>query len=972
MAHHTTRLARCTVATLPVLALTVAGLATTQGAATAQPRPAPEIGSSEHYINYAEAAVQPDVGTDIEITPDGRIVEHVPGGSTGTTVDATVQAASEELDAKFAGGNPAAAERLAQAEARAIEQGGSPADIRDRGTARALADGSDAVRPGKHHGKKGPRYKKAETTQEAKLLTILVEFADDVDDDFTDSMVPTYWGSSECMPGNVQNGPKHNNLPDPGSMELEDNNSMWVPDFSPEHYNDMLFTSEGITDRVRTDLTGPDGEPGFDISGYTMKNMYEEMSQGAYTVSGEATPWVTVPHSEGWYGATRCFLNDEGEWEAGAYQGMQGHPDNPLGAGQLPIDAVAALAELDPDFPWEDYDVEDQSDRDGDGDLYEPDGVIDHVVLVHAGADKSGGGGDEGTYALWAHSSAVAGGADIPGTDLKLSNYIVQPEDSGVGVFAHEYGHDLGLPDLYDTSGGGDSDVDFWDLMSSGSHAGPIFQSMPTHMGVWDKYVLGWADPLEIEPGDERRMVRVGQNSRPLRGTEDGIKINLPDKELFLTEPHSGENSWYTGADQDWADVRLSRTLDVPAGTEATFSMWNDYVIEADWDYGFVEVSTDGGATWDEVKVYDAEGAEVTTGDAYGDPNGRLGDFGGKQYGLTGSSQGWAQHFVDLSAHAGSTVDLRLRYATDAAFLERGWFADDFALVVDGETVWSDDTESGANGWTNEVSTWVDTTGQGWHADSGSSTQAQYYIVEWRNADGFDEGLEHAYDSTYAAPQSEAWKVEKFSYNVPGMLVWYRDTTYGDANHVTSNLSALPSLGAKGGLLIVDSHFDPLRRDASAEPDESVLKNLPSRPQSSNAAFGLRPTSPLTECIVSDDDLTQEFCTDIGPLAPVRTFTDDKGWYPGVEVNGESLFYRDNDASVTVPSVGNSPYSFRIVDPDGNLLPDWFGEDFGFPAPAGTGDPADDGVGYGTTVKLHRTQFGDRVGLISVTPPSVP
>ena len=87
-----------------------------------------------------------------------------------------------------------------------------------------------------------------------------------------------------------------------------------------------------------------------------------------------------------------------------------------------------------------------------------------------------------------------------PAPTSQLSNYIVQPEDSGVGVFAHEYGHDLGLPDLYDTSGAGDSDVDFWDLMSSGSHSGPIFQSMPTHMGIWDKWVLGWADPVEVEP----------------------------------------------------------------------------------------------------------------------------------------------------------------------------------------------------------------------------------------------------------------------------------------------------------------------------------------------------------------------------------------------------------------------------------------------------------------------------------------
>ena len=122
-------------------------------------------------------------------------------------------------------------------------------------------------------------------------------------------------------------------------------------------------------------------------------------------------------------------------------------------------------------------------------------------MLVHAGEDKSGGGGAQGVYSIWAHSSSTAG-YTVPGTNIKVSNYIVQPEDSGVGVFAHEYGHDLGLPDLYDTSGAGESAVDFWDLMSTGSHSGPIFQSLPIHMGLWDKWVLGWADPLILNPGD--------------------------------------------------------------------------------------------------------------------------------------------------------------------------------------------------------------------------------------------------------------------------------------------------------------------------------------------------------------------------------------------------------------------------------------------------------------------------------------
>ncbi|GAA3098251.1 immune inhibitor A domain-containing protein [Nonomuraea salmonea] len=329
--------------------------------------------------------------------------------------------------------------------------------------------------------------------------------------------------------GTLLNGPLHNNIPDPATLPYKDNNSFWVKDFSTDHFNKMLYTDKGITQRVRTDLKDPrDGKRGIDISGFTMKKMYEEMSKGAYSVTGSAVGWIKVPHSEAWYGAAAC---------GGAPQDMSGHPDNARGAQQLPIDTIEALAKAQPDFPWADYDVEDVSDADGDGNFAEPDGVIDHLVLVHAGKDKSSDGGAEGTYAIWAHSSAVAGGYKIPGTDKKISNYIVQPEDSGVGVFAHEYGHDLGLPDLYDTSGQASSAVDFWDLMSSGSHSGPIFQSMPSHMGLWDKWVLGWANPKVFDPGDRAGLVTVGQSSRTPKLTQDGVRVNLKSTPLKMIDP---------------------------------------------------------------------------------------------------------------------------------------------------------------------------------------------------------------------------------------------------------------------------------------------------------------------------------------------------------------------------------------------------------------------------------------------------
>jgi immune inhibitor A len=681
---------------------------------------------------------------------------------------------------------------------------------------------------------------------------------------------------------------------------------------------------------------------------------------------------VTVPHSEAWYGQDTCQLVD-GNWVAGAPQDDDGHPDNPRGPAQLGIDAVSVLAAQNPNFPWADYDIEDVSDADGDGNFLEPDGVIDHLVLVHAGEDASGGGGAQGPAAIWAHSSAIVPGSKIPGTDIMISNYIVQPEDSGVGVFAHEYGHDLGLPDLYDIGSGGDSDVDFWDLMSSGSHTGPVFQGIPTHMGLWDKFVLGWADPTILNPGDDPTRVKLGQTSRTPVGTADGIRVNLPRKTVTLSHPHGGANQWWSSNDQAWADVRLTRQITVPSGSDVRFWSWNNYFIEEDWDFGFIEVSTDGGATWAEQKIYDAAGNLVSTDDDYADPNGRMHDYGNKKYGLTGHTDGYRHDYVNLTPFAGQTIQLRLRYATDAGFEDKGWFADDFSVTADGATVWSDDVEGGANGWTAATGTFTDTTGAGWITTPGTFQFAHYYLAEWRNHDGFDEGLKYAYTTNYL--RDGAWKVNRVPYNAPGMLVWYRDTSYGNLNLTLNNVFDPPSFGTKGGLLIVDSHFDPYRRQGvAADKDPSRLNNLPSRPQSSNAAFSLRKTNAFRECFEAPGEPFSGYCTDFGRLPGVSKFTDAKGWYPGFEYRPDlnpnaPYFLRDVDASVVLPSVGNEPYSTRIVDGNGNLLPSQYGTELpAFGATLGTGNPGD--LAFGVQLELQTEGAKSEWAWVRVVPPS--
>jgi hypothetical protein len=555
---------------------------------------------------------------------------------------------------------------------------------------------------------KSPRaFKKAPSTQTARLLTVLVEFDPNAGDDFSGYERPAFVGAEECVTepaGTLLGGPLHNNMPNPATVGRgTDNNTFWVPDFSPSHDNKLIYTTSGLTQRVRPDLTGPDGRPGVDLRGYTVKNHYR-------------------------------------------------------------------------------------------------------FVIIHAGADKADGGGAGGTYSIWSHASNVdpaTGGYAVPGQGVKVSNYIMQAEDAGVGVISHEYGHDLGLPDLYDTSGAADSDVDFWDLMASGSHTGPLFQTIPVHMGLWDKYVLGWVDPETFGVGSSGRDVKVGQASRTPKGTEDGVRVNLPEKSVTLAEPHSGEAMWYSNNDQSWADVKVSRTLEVPAGGDVRFWAWNNYDIEELWDDGFYEVSTDGGASWTQLEVFDATGAVVSTNE---DPNGRLVDYGGLRNGITGTTGGeWRHYYVNLTPYAGTTIGLRLRYATEAGFEAPGWFADDFEVTADGAPVFTDDVEGGVGGWTAEQGTFTDTEGAGWIITSGTFVYQHYYLAEWRN---------------YTP------------YNAPGMLVWYRDGRY-TVNHVTTPIFAPPSTGSKGQLLIVDSHFDPLRCSGeAAEHDPSVLKNLPSRAQS--------------------------------------------------------------------------------------------------------------------------------------------
>jgi hypothetical protein len=108
--------------------------------------------------------------------------------------------------------------------------------------------------------------------------------------------------------------------------------------------------------------------------------------------------------------------------------------------------------------------------------------------------------------------------------------------------------------------------------------------------------------------------------------------------------------------------------------------MWYD--IERDWDYAYVEVSVNGGETWELLA-----GSRTTTSN----PNGN--SFGP---GYTGRSDGWIAEHFDLTPYAGRNVLVRFEYVTDDAVHRSGWLIDDVQIP---ELSYAEDFESGPGNW---------------------------------------------------------------------------------------------------------------------------------------------------------------------------------------------------------------------------------------------------------------------------------
>ncbi|MFW9932021.1 MAG: M6 family metalloprotease domain-containing protein, partial [Candidatus Thorarchaeota archaeon] len=197
-----------------------------------------------------------------------------------------------------------------------------------------------------------------------------------------------------------------------------------------------------------------------------VSDYYDEVSYGQSSITGAVAGWYSLGNSKAYYGAD------------GATSGATDdtNDDGSNDSWKLVDDALAVA---DPYIDFSSY---------------------GHIMVVHAGnGQESSGISDDIWSVRWSWPGHFV-------TDEKtFDSCSIVPEfqggdvDRSIGVIAHEFGHDIGLPDLYHYGKTGSDDlVGLWGLMASGSWGGSPSGTVPVHMTAYSKLMMDWYDDTEI------------------------------------------------------------------------------------------------------------------------------------------------------------------------------------------------------------------------------------------------------------------------------------------------------------------------------------------------------------------------------------------------------------------------------------------------------------------------------------------
>jgi hypothetical protein len=171
-----------------------------------------------------------------------------------------------------------------------------------------------------------------------------------------------------------------------------------------------------------------------------------------------------------------------------------------------------------------------------------------------------------------------------------------------------------------------------------------------------------------VEMHDYHRIVDSASGLSHWTWDNDGFEISTE-------RSHSGFTSFYSGEGDElprYLHIQTVESYLVMPGDTLSFWVWYD--IEPDWDYAYVEISTDR-------KIFSPLAGNITSNV---NPNGN-----NRGSGITGSSSSWVQGLFDLSSYVGKNIIIRFTYDTDELYTNEGLYIDDIYPVSDFTTITS-------------------------------------------------------------------------------------------------------------------------------------------------------------------------------------------------------------------------------------------------------------------------------------------
>ncbi|QYJ78963.1 immune inhibitor A domain-containing protein [Shewanella acanthi] len=546
---------------------------------------------------------------------------------------------------------------------------------------------------------------------------------------------------------------RHNN----NGLTASDTN-MYYSSYPASHYQGLLFSTTGFE--------GPQGQTLDSVYQY-----YQAVSGQTFTFSGTVKGWYTSSQNAEYYGAN--------DGEVGSDTLVTELVKEALSQAVLSMSASELAT----------YDVEDPYDLNNNGNYEEPDGILDHVMIFHSSIGEEAGGGKLGADAIWSHRYFVdqeTEGYSIPGTNLKLFGYTIQPIDAATGVCTHEFGHDLGLPDEYDTSFNSDQDgspVGQWSLMSSGSWAGNIPGSKPSGFSPYarsylqEKFKGKWLNEREI--GLEtipKSGMTVTLNQASDQEVVNQVSIPLPGAPISFKKPYQGSYQYYS--DQgNMLNNRMEFNVTLPAAgaDKILLNMKASWAIETDYDY--MQVKVDQTA----IRGNFTKSSNIR--------NSAKHILTGNSSSITGAegADKWVNLIYDLSAYAGQSVTIEFNYVTDEGWIESGIVLDNINIMQGTTVIFADDAE------TKDT---ITLDGFSRITDQRPGAKSRY-IIQLRSHNGVDAGLQY-----------EGYE--------PGVLMWLENFGFYD-----NNSSEHPGYGLIG---VIDA-------------DQNLIGNRSTEIQIRDAAF---------------------------------------------------------------------------------------------------------------------------------------